>query len=875
MGVQAQEQGGAVFLDLDEDAPNEVFEGLKEEKKTNTLSEIAINGYNYVQDVKNYDELLPGEAIEKDFSEDMQQKYPQYDEKAALWWQNSVRKGVKAYRWYKDIKEKVKNWVLNYELPVVVDDDQYEMGGDEEYIESDKPVVRTNFKKIIAYSNQHKDQLAVQERVAKQNNLPLPSQAIKWYRENIAKGNWKELIKGVWQSTGLPEQIEDEPRIVNNDFRYMMFLRNNSWDKDGYFDGVLRFNIPNGKFMLLNSYQNYQGLSVNFEASENVEQIDVFMTHPQVIKTKNNHQVLFYADNGDVYFKGKVKQTDKPMVLRVKGSAPVCKGDQCEQKAYFLEAQVTPTEELKPSTYSYYVGLVSRNVPRSENAKKFDIIKTAWEQELDGKKYLKVEFECDDLHHAGIFLIGDNAKYFSAPKIDMLRNTIVARFELIDKAADDVKSVKIWLSDGEGRQYIADREIETESIMDTDSGKANLGWFLVAVWSGVLLNFISGGVPLLLSKFRNMTEFGGKNRLKIRKEWGANALGIGCVFVIAAALAMYWQWHDKNPVWGVQFQNVGFLMAVVWYIVFILWVFKGRNLILSAGKKVLRYRFATDCLVGGGIAILALVCGGPHWGDLVQVAGVSAPWVMGGMVIGVGIGMSLPYLLGAIFPQIFKLAPSNYQWRKLISWCIAIVLILLLVWQLVMLGALISLKMMIILLISMVVVSLLVVYARLIINSYNNQAANKAVSKRHNMRVSLVMCVVIMAIIAGNYIGAVKTDTTVAESEFVIDNIDKINVLLKYNRKILIKFENNGCLLCKYNEWTLFRPSNVKDAIENNNVSVKTINVITDKEKGAELMKRFNFKSAPMYVFFSKYYRDGVVLPQHMDTYELINFMNK
>ena len=58
-------EGGNVILDLSEDI-------TEEDKKTNILG----MGYKFIQDVKEYNDQLEGDAINKDFVDDIRSKDP-------------------------------------------------------------------------------------------------------------------------------------------------------------------------------------------------------------------------------------------------------------------------------------------------------------------------------------------------------------------------------------------------------------------------------------------------------------------------------------------------------------------------------------------------------------------------------------------------------------------------------------------------------------------------------------------------------------------------------------------------------------------------------------------------------------------------------
>ena len=126
-GYAVANDGGKVILDLQDETS---VQSTKDD-----IPAVIEMGVNYWNDVKEYDELLDGENLNKDFSADIMAKYPNYSKQSAEIWQQYVKKGIKGYRFYKDVKQKVVNWLLNREMPLVVDDNQYEMGEPEKYVE--------------------------------------------------------------------------------------------------------------------------------------------------------------------------------------------------------------------------------------------------------------------------------------------------------------------------------------------------------------------------------------------------------------------------------------------------------------------------------------------------------------------------------------------------------------------------------------------------------------------------------------------------------------------------------------------------------------------------------------------------------------------
>ena len=137
---------------------------------------------------------MAGDKIDEDFRDDIVKHHLDYDQEQVDAWQKYVRNGVKIYRRYIDIKNKIVEFLLHDEIPLVVDDDQYEMGENEEYIPTDEPLVIKDFKKVVAYSNNKRDIDAANEKLAKDYNLESPAKVISRYKKAILNRDWKTLF---------------------------------------------------------------------------------------------------------------------------------------------------------------------------------------------------------------------------------------------------------------------------------------------------------------------------------------------------------------------------------------------------------------------------------------------------------------------------------------------------------------------------------------------------------------------------------------------------------------------------------------------------------------------------------------------------------
>ncbi len=871
LSAQAQDNG-LVLLDLDEDSPNEVFTGIlpNDKEETDAASSVLTLGYNLWEDVKQYDELLPGETIEKDFSEDIKEKHQIFNASMVQKWQNYVRKGVKVYRFYNDVKQKVKDWVFNYELPVVLPDDQYEMGGDEEYIASDEPLVRYNFKKIVAYSEQPKDKLAVEEKIAREKKLMRPSQIIKWYRENIAQGNWKKLAKSLFDESVMERNADDDNKKSEATLRYMMFLRNNSWDKQGNFDGVLQFTIPNNLKMPLGEYQEDEVLRIDFADSENIEYVNTYLTKPQSAVTKENQQILFYVGRADVYFKAKAKDVNKKAVLRVKGVAPLCDGKKCSKKDYHLELQINPVKEVREASRGYYVQLVAFNVPREENAEKHKIYKLGWLKDANGDDYLNVQFSSKNLTEAKVFLLGKEAKYFSAPRLDLKRGRISANFKLLNADKDDIKEVKLWLAERGDDQYITTRKIAEDAIWNVMSDKLNLSILLLAFFGGLSVNLFGGGAPIFWLKLRGLADFGGKNLRKVRTDFGMNAAGMAAVFAIAAISAGYLKYINFNFIWGMQFLEINYLLIITW--VSVLFIITADEFFSSDDKNI------KQIFIGVWGAIWALSLGGIFWGEAITTAWDTSAFAVIAVLLFTGLGMISPYALMTLFPGAVKYIPADMQWRKITFRIALITALLLIVWQLLLIYSSGGEKVT-----YWFAGGLVFISACRQLQKKIGFICNRIIAFKHK-RERLIkfgkhfIVAAFGAVLIGNLwfssqnIGAIMQSRSEKDLVWSFDDFLR---QVKRGQKILVKVEADWCLPCRYNNLIVFNQTPIKDKLEAYDVRVIAVDIIKYREKLQNFLSKFAFKSLPLYVWFSPQYPEGLVLPQEIKSEDITELIKK
>lgn len=872
-GVKAQDNEGKIILDLKDDSYYEY-----DDRKL--WPNIISKGIDYVDDVKQYNDLLVGDTIEKDFRADIRNKYPDYSDEGVNNWHHFVKKGVKVFRFVEDIKQKIKKWVLDYELPIVVEDDQYEMGGKEEYVESDEVLIKEDFKKVIAYSKSRKDRLAAEEKRARDKNLPRPSQAIKWYRENIAQGNWKDLLKSVWQEPWMKKEKDKQHSKDLSGNKFSMILKNKGASDSGEFEGVVTIKTSKGKVILLNDYHEYDGLSIDFNNSDNVEDISIHFSMPRDLRSKDGKVVLYYLDEAPVYFTGRIKNIKESAILRVNIVANICSGDICEKDTANMELKIENFEDLKKSDYENYINLVSKNIPKEKNRENFEIDDAIWEEYDDNAGYIKLIYSAKNNVTSSVYMIGEEAKYFFAPSISLNNGKIIARFELLDNSFLPLgKNIKFWFVNGGDNQYIADLKIKKASIFDLYKAEVSFGIVLLSIFGGFLLNFMPCVFPVLSLKLLAFTKFGGQRQHNIRRNFIFNSLGIAVAFVCLTVFLVVLKKLDIAMGWGMQFQNVIFLAVMIWAVTYFLACLLGIvNLRFNTNFKLKQKQDGIwfEFLSGLFMVVLSTSCTAPYLGTVIGIALAGDVFDIVVVIMSVGLGLALPYILIATYPKIALSFPRPGKWMKWLNALMKLMLVITLCWLVSILASQTSVGQIwhwiIYIVLALLVWKMGKIYQSEVDKLQDAQIRN-ILRKRGKKWIYLIVALLIAVSIVDVRWVKYNNEKDIVQSKFFGLDLQEIKKEVSSGKKILVKIGANWCLTCNYNDYWVLNLDFIKDELINNNVEVIDVDWSNYNEQILNLMKRFGRQGVPVYILFSQKFKEGIVLPEILNKYEFLSLI--
>ena len=200
---------------------------------------------------------------------------------------------------------------------------------------------------------------------------------------------------------------------------------------------------------------------------------------------------------------------------------------------------------------------------------------------------------------------------------------------------------------------------------------------LFAFIAGIILNFMPCVLPVVSLKLSSLMRATHLDNTQKEKYFRAHniffSLGILCFFALLALL-----FYSTDLFWGEIFQNTWLVITLAAFLfLFSLSLFEVFSLpIINFGGKEQNGSPKIQAFFSGiFITLLATPCSGPFLGGVLSWALLKAPFAIAPVFLSLGIGMSTPYLLMALFPQSARFLPKAGAWTGYLAKVIAFLLL--------------------------------------------------------------------------------------------------------------------------------------------------------------------------------------------------------
>jgi len=337
-------------------------------------------------------------------------------------------------------------------------------------------------------------------------------------------------------------------------------------------------------------------------------------------------------------------------------------------------------------------------------------------------------------------------------------------------------------------------------------------YILFALLGGVILNFMPCVLPIISLKLFSLIKHKEYSKKELFKHNIYYSAGIISSFLALGSVVYFLKKSGEVVGWGFQLQSNLFvgLMIIILFIfalnLFGLFEFKtpfGKIL----GNYNLKESYLGDFFNGIIATILSTPCSAPFLGTALAFAFTVGDEAIFIIFVSIGIGLSLPFILTAIFPKTISFLPKPGRWMEHLKKILGITLLVTAIWLINIFNILTNNPDTIFyfhLLLTLIFFSLFFV---------------KFISNKKIWAITFTLLSVIASIAYFDYV--YKLDSSINISQ---DNVNLPSEkwtpekLFNSNRTIFMDFTAQWCLTCKVNEKLIFTTNRFKQLMEKHNV---------------------------------------------------------
>lgn len=846
-------EGGKIILDLQEDVSEEIYDYPKLYQE-------------YLRELEVFDKKYAGEQINENFSDDVAEIHPEYTESQVKMKTAALRYGIQLRRSYNLMRQELQKLLLDNDIPLSFDDDEYEMGGPEEYQPTDQPLIIKRFKKVVAYSDSARDQAAAAEKAARDAGLETPYERRQVLKKALLEGDWKTLIThGLFEGKNFADNrgVGEWAKTPELQARLVSEVKEIAGEK---VSGALQLYPVRGWFLLQRDYAGHSGLTIDFADAKNLRDIKLSLPLPRRLYLQNQDSVVGYPEQITAPFVAEVEDCGQPLLLKADIKAVLCRDTHdCRKVALQPQLELNSAKTAEPSRVAVGLRYLKNFAPQADN-QKLRLQRLVVEDRTPQVLRLEAEaYKTSAVFTA--YIEGDGAEKFAPPYVVIDGKKITARFTALDKDAD-FAGQELSIAAGIAPEISTRQVLRAEEPIVPDNAGGQIRLLLRAFIGGVLLNLLPCGFPILALWIMSLVKFGAVKDDAIRKESLSLLAGLSiAAFVLTGALVAG-KISEYPLEWGMQFNSAGFLILVMLSIVLFMaqrWGLLSLAVPVFAQKKG-KFHFGrlTICFCGGALlVVLAAAATAPYLSEALNEA-FAGSWEQIASVMFCGvIGAGLPYVLFAILPQSAYFIPPPGKWLRygsvlvvsaLFAGLLRLIFLLTSCCGAAILGSLVLL----------IAVTWLVLYIRSLALENLEERGNDVQLYGIVRKIIDVVAVLVLAITLIWCCNRAMHLASVREESTSVVDYAQIETDLRQGHKVLLKVSADWCLSCRYNEIFAFSSPQVQNILTSKDIVVWEQNQRVSNPKINRLMSEYNRYRLPFYILFAPDFPQGMVLPESL-----------
>lgn len=853
---------GNVILDTSAD--------IEERDEALTLSD-TVN--NFLEIGKYFNETYPGMEIEKDFSEDVSQKFPHLSKQEVYDREETIRVLIRLYRYGKETYESLKaKFLLPEEPPLIVSKEEYDLPKEREYIASDDLVVEQDFKKVLSYGSNARDFKAYKARYEQEKNEERAD--FQKLGRMLKKLEWKKLpyYGVIYEDPFIGKQ--GTGKWVNADNVEMRLIAEDSTINDKQnIRGGIHFNLSRGFFILAQNFQENAKPKFSFEGSKNLSSITYDDPVPLRLSAEDGKTAAVWKGNFMFPLSLKVKDTSQPAEVKILADFTVCSQElECKPEQINAELILAPGEGFYSSVNNFIIQSFNR-IPQ-EKTPNFELKKAVVDEGENSEQVMRLEFKMsDNLNNFDVYLENDKNILFERPKISVGDGIITARLYPLDKSQKLIGETFVITARLNDKTFLRKKvTVQKASPFEYQINSISAVLLLMAVLGGFLLNFMPCVFPVLSIKVMSLTRFGATQPERLRHNFAFTIGGIFASFELIALCLSLLKLGGQSIGWGMQFQNPIFLTVMLFAITTFMaavWGWIGIGTPQWLEKKLTPktdQAGITHFFIGTLAVLMSTPCTAPYLGTAVGFAlagSISDIWLV---LNAVALGLALPYILVYAYPSIVDFLPKPGVWMERLNLIMGFMLFLTMVWLLSILYAQAGLGVSLRMGIYVILFLFILYYRRIMLDALEETDFADEIKERvscwyKRSILSVLILIGVIALFDATHTFNKVQEERVSGKEKIID-YDIISSKVRAGKNVIVAVGADWCLTCKYNEAVVFNNAIVENMLKNSNTELIEVDWTSYNKEVLEFMKKFGRQGLPFYVVFSPMVPDGMVLPE-------------
>ncbi|MBG5971761.1 protein-disulfide reductase DsbD family protein [Proteus vulgaris] len=473
---------------------------------------------------------------------------------------------------------------------------------------------------------------------------------------------------------------------------------------------------------------------------------------------------------------------------------------------------------------------------------------------------ISLQKEQGDWVKPNIYLDPPEGMLYGIPKLNHKDNNLIVSVDVTDDWGDDAgdisgKALSFVITDqGFSRQVndtIGKGEIGTVSSSHSSVGLWSILAF--ALLGGLILNLMPCVLPVLAMKLGSILHLENRDKRVIRKQFSVSVLGILVSFWALALFMTGLRYSQEALGWGIQFQSPWF----IGFMVLVTAIFTAN--LLGLFELRLSSNMNTKMATAGGqgygrhfwegafATLLATPCSAPFLGTAVAyalIAPLSELWLI---FTALGIGMSLPWILVAVFPSVAKVLPKPGKWMNRLRVVLGFMMLLSSIWLITLLIPHLGMP---------IVAGIFITITLLLL---------LAIARHYGKKTVLISTVIALFLGGSTYFFVAQPESHTFTGQDSVNwqplSEEAIHQALADNKRVFVDVTADWCVTCKANKYNVLLREDIQAALSAPDVVALRGDWTKPSDKITQFLKQRGQVAVPFNQIYGPCHKDGVVLP--------------